>query len=98
MANILQWNLNGLRPQYEFLQKIISTENTDIICLQETNLKSDQNIKIKNFTSYNKNRTDCLIASGGVSVLVKNNLYSYENKLTTTLEAVATTILINNKT
>ena len=55
MANILQWNLNGLRSQYQFLRRLTSQENTDIICLQETNLKADKTINFKNFTSYNRN-------------------------------------------
>ena len=52
---------------------------------------------MKNFTCYNKNRTDCLIASGGVAIFINTKLYSYEIQLSTSLEAVAVTILLDNK-
>lgn len=97
MAKIMQWNINGLRNQYEQLQELIVEENLDIICLQETNLKVNQSINIKNYNCYNKIRLDCLAASGGASILVKNNIYSDEIKINTTIEAVAAKLILNNK-
>lgn len=89
MTNILQWNLNGYKGQYEMLQKVSTDNNIDIICIQETNLKKDETINLKNFTCFNKNREECKAASGGVGLLVKNQIYSEEIQLNTKIEAVA---------
>ena len=97
MANIIQWNVNSLKGKLEILQKLIIDENIDIICLQETNLKRNETVKLSNYTSYNKNRTDCKAASGGVSISIKNTFHSQELILNLELEAVAATITINNK-
>lgn len=97
MAKLIQWNMNSFNEQSEYMQRLIAREKADIICLQETNLKDNQKIKLKNFTCYNKNRLDCLAASGGVATLVKNHLYSQEIKLNTELEATAVSVAIQNK-
>lgn len=97
MATIIQWNINGLKGQFEMLEKLISDTNSEIICLQETNLKEDQQIKLKNYTCFNKNRTDCRSASGGVGLIVTNRIHSQEFHLNTEIEAVAAKLIINNK-
>lgn len=97
MANIIQWNINGYNNHKEYLQFIISDNNAEIICIQESNLKDQNEIKLRNFTCYNKNRHDCTHASGGVAMLINNNLYSKEIPITTNLEAVACKVLIKNQ-
>ena len=60
---------------------------------------------MKNCTCYNKNKSDCLIASRGVKhllllllklLLVKNNVYAKEIKLQSNIEAIVVTLTINN--
>ena len=97
MINLIQWNINGLYNHYEYLQEIIAKFNAQIICIQETNFKEEQTLNLKNFKCYNKNRTDCKAASGGVCILIKNNLYSEPFILSTNIEAIAAKVLINNK-
>ena len=89
--------MNGFRSQYEYLQEIIVKNEIDIICLQETNLKNTDTIKIKNFTCYNKNRTECLAASGGVAILIKDNIYSTNITLNSNVEAVAVAVTIGTR-
>ena len=55
-------------------------------------------MQIRNFTAFNKNRSDSIIASGAFSIIIKTNFISHEYKLDTDLEAIATTRTINNKT
>ncbi|KAE9521635.1 hypothetical protein AGLY_017931 [Aphis glycines] len=65
MNSLIQWNLNvnNLKPS--------------IICLQETNLKPNHNATMKNYQGYFKERqTNPNRASGGVAILVKNNIKS----------------------
>ena len=98
MKRIIQWNINGYKSQHELLQQLIIKEKAEIACLQETNLKENQTIILKNFTCINKNRVDCTSASGGVCILIKNNIYHKQIELNTILEAVAASVSIGNKT
>lgn len=45
MATLIQWNINSLKEQHAFLEKLINSEKADIICLQEKNLKQNQTTK-----------------------------------------------------
>lgn len=60
--------------------------------------KTKSNNQMKNFSCYNKNRTDCLAASGGVTILIKDFLYSQEINLNTEIEAVAALVATENTT
>lgn len=73
-GGILQWNINGFTPQFEYLQLLMNRHNPAIVCLQETNFKDDYVAPLRGYTHYNKNRENYLHASGGVTTYVKNNL------------------------
>ena len=70
---ILQWNANGIRSRTaEFRRYLSSTSNRpDIICLQETNLKSDQHWRL---TGYNLVRKDSNSLKGGVAIYIHNSI------------------------
>ena len=97
MYNILQWNINSLQGHYEILQNLILDYNSNIVCLQETNSKDSQTIKMRKFTCYNKNRSDCKSSSGGVVILINNQIYSQAVQLNTEIEAVTAQIILDNK-
>ena len=63
MTKLLQWNINAIQDQFEYHQQIIAQQQPELICLQETNLKENQRIRLMNDTSLNKIRIDCLTAS-----------------------------------
>lgn len=75
------------------LQIILSEENPDIICLQETNLKQNKITILKNYNKYNRIRTNPNIASGGVSIMIRNEFNVEQINLDTNLEAIAVKIL-----
>ena len=86
---IIQWNCRGLKTNLNELFILISNLLPAIICLQETFLKHDQTLNIKNFTQYNHiNNTDQR-ASGGATILIRNDIPQSEIKITTKLQAVA---------
>ena len=71
---ILQWNIRGLKQNHTSgLQPLISNQNPDIISLQETKLPNND-FKIKNYESYHYVHKKSLIAAGGTSLFIKNNL------------------------
>ncbi|XP_053989865.1 uncharacterized protein LOC128882311, partial [Hylaeus volcanicus] len=92
---ILQWNLNGYRPQKENLQILINKYSPDIICLQETNFKNNFQANIKNYTNFTKNRTNATHASGGVATYIKRSFKATEIILNTDLECVAISVLFS---
>ena len=96
MAKIAQWNINGLYSHIDFMRKLIDDHDIDILCIQETNLKENQILKLNKYSCYSKNRLDCLAASGGVSIIVKDNIYSQTIPINTNLEAVAVEIIIGS--
>lgn len=88
--NLLQWNLNGFHTRNENLKLLLNRYQSEVVCLQETHLKSNNTIKtFKGFNIFTKNRVDCLHANGGVAVLIKIHIQSMEISLCTTLEAIA---------
>lgn len=94
---IIQWNIDGLATHLEFLQKLVNDEKPDIICIQETNFKDQSFIKLKGYEINYKNRTECLRASGGVATYIKSNLNYSNIKVTSKLEAIATSVTIAGK-
>lgn len=95
--NIIQWNINGFYKKIDDLNIIIQEHNPIAICLQETNLKYQQESSFKNFSLFKKNRTEQLRASGGVAILVNSSVPSEEITLHTNLEAIAVTITLETK-
>lgn len=93
-AAILQWNLNGFRPQREYLQKVMHSHSLPIICLQETNFSGEYIAPIKQYTGYTKNRLDTQHASGGVATYVLNTIPHREIPITTRLEAIAVSVFL----
>lgn len=87
--SILQWNIRGLNVNFSSgLQPLIHSLSPDIICLQETKLSSED-FKIRKFTKYHHINQNNLIASGGASIFVKDQLPQREIKLNTNLQAKA---------
>lgn len=88
---LVQWNLNGYYSHLGELPYLIYNTSPYYICLQETRLKPNQDIKMKNYYSITKNRLANTIASGGVAIMIKENIHATEINLNTNLEAVAIT-------
>ena len=95
--NILQWNINGLENNYEFLQELLYNKQINIACIQETNLKDKNTIQMKNYTSYYRNRSECINASGGVGIIIKNTIHSQRILINTNIEAIAVKVTIGNQ-
>ena len=65
---IIQWNCRGLRPRYEELILLLTLLRPSVFCLQETYLKAEDTFTFKGFNTYNHIHSDCLRASGGISI------------------------------
>ena len=91
---IIQWNCRGLKANYNEILILTSLYSPSIICLQETFLKTSDNITFKDFEMFNHIHEDCQKASGGTSILIKSNIPHSSLKLNTNLQAVAITATI----
>ena len=83
MNKIIQWNIRGERVSYSELL-LLNTK----YCLQETHLKNNTTINMKNYYSYNliKQYTD---RPCGRSFIIINNIPHSEITLNTNMQAVA---------
>ena len=96
MNKILQWNIRSFSKNKPFILKLLSDQKPNIICLQETNIKSSKPLKLPGFyTSSRFDRPDG-VKGGGVAILVARDLPMVAFPLSTPLEALATKIFIND--
>ena len=85
----IQWNCRGLRPNFDELSLLIQKYNPLSVCLQETFLKETDNIHIRGFNLYHKFHDTENRASGGVSIIINENIAQSILDLNTNLQAVA---------
>lgn len=95
--DMIQWNINGIKSHYEELQLLLTEHQPIIFAIQESHLKIDQQINIKNYDIHRKDRPDIQHASGGVATLVRKDTHSENVPLNTIFEAVAVNIYIPHK-
>ena len=69
--SILQWNARGLKSHLNELKDYISQPGNyfDLLCLQETHLKSAQNLDLLGYEAVRADRTDQ--KGGGVATFIK---------------------------
>ena len=69
--------------------------NPVAICLQETHIRDESRVSFKGYTAYNRLDTSHERASGGSSVLIRNDVIHSPVKLSTNLQAVAVKITLS---
>lgn len=94
---ILQWNLNGYYNNLNELQILIKEYDPIIIALQESHLKNQHTINLRNYTAFRKDDYNGLNARGGVLTLVKNSFFSSPIPLVSHLQTIAVQVIVNNK-
>ena len=98
MDTLIQWNCRGLKNNFNELKLLISTHNPIAICLQETYLKETDTLNVKNYTLYNKFATvENGKATGGTSILIRNNIAHKELQINSDLQIKAVTLTTNKK-
>ena len=66
MNKILQWNIRSFTKNKPFILKLISEQKPNIICLQETNTKPNEQIKLPGYhTASRFDRPDGSKGGGG---------------------------------
>ena len=94
---IIQWNCQGLKPNYNEVSLLISEYNPSVFCFQDTFLKPDDNIWLKGFNIYNYVHNECMRPSGGVLVFVKSSFPQRKVDLQTELQATALSVTLDKE-
>ena len=95
MASILQWNMRGLKANFEELRIIAKELSPSVLCIQETKLKKYNNPSLPNFISYSAYGPDGPIPYGGSSILIKNSINHSFVDLNTNFQAIALRVLLH---
>ena len=64
-------NIRGIKSKISSLEEIVEMINPTIICLTETNLRQEDEIKIEGYKIYRNDREK---EGGGVLIAIKNEL------------------------
>ena len=88
MTNIIQWNVCGLRANYEELRLLCNQYNPRIVAVQECQLQKNKIINLTGFSGLTKSSPGDK-ATGGVTLYVNKSVLFSEIKLDTDLQAVA---------
>ena len=95
--SIIQWNCRGFKANYNEILILTTLLSTIVFCLQETFLKTTDNINFKNYSLYNHIATENQKASGGSSILVKSNVPHRQIDINGNLQAVAPRSLVDKR-
>lgn len=88
MSRILQFNCNGFFKHLNEIQILIVQQQPEIVCLQETHLKENNQPYLQGYKTYHKPRITNH-ASGGASISVKSDIHTETVRLNDGLEAIA---------
>ena len=78
---IIQWNCRGLKSNYNEILLLLSLLNPSVFCLQEIFLKTDDQLNIRDFNTYNYIYSEGQRPSGGSSILDHSSCPQREIKL-----------------
>ena len=76
---------------------LLSLLSPSVFCLQETFLKTDDQLNIRDFITYNYIYSEGQRPSGGSSILVHSSCPQREIKLVTNLQAVAVSVTLDKE-
>ena len=95
MGTILQWNCRGLMNNHPELCLLSQQYNPVAMCLQETHIADISKVSFKGYIPYHKLDNSHARASGGSSILVRNDVIHSPVNLNTNLQAVAVKVTLS---
>lgn len=95
---IIQWNVRGYFARLPYLQQLLDEQQPDILCFQETWLKPNKNIRLRNFQNPPSRLDRTGRDGGGVSIHVRSTIPYMDHCIITNLEATASKVYLPDKT
>ncbi|KAF7266511.1 hypothetical protein GWI33_020192 [Rhynchophorus ferrugineus] len=94
---IIQWNMNGFKFKSSELIFIAGLHKPLVPALQGTNPRTEDFLQFRGFHAIRKERVNTNKLSGGVAILVKQDLVYEEVHLITNLKAVAIKMYLTDR-
>ena len=94
-SKIIQWDVRGTKANLDKLTLIIKNLCSSVICLQETFLKENEKLNIRQHTICNQINKDTTRASGGISIIINNTQLQSQINLNTKLQAIAVSVTLH---
>ena len=91
---IFQWNCNGLLAHIHEFKQHLAQNSYDVICLQETFLKSNKSFSLAGFSVIRKDREGS--RKGGLITLIKDSLNYTEIPVQGSIECITVNIKTDN--
>ena len=88
MTDLIQWNVRGLRANFEELRLLCNQYNPQIVAVQECQLWKDKIINLTGFSGITKSLPGDN-ATGGVTLFINKSVLFSEIKRDTDMQAVA---------
>ena len=88
MADIVQWNVRGLRANFEELRLLCNQYNPQVVVVQKCQLRKEKIINLTGFSGITKSSPGDN-ATGGVTLYMNKSILFSEIELDTDLQAVA---------
>ena len=88
MADVVQWNVRGLRANFEELRLLCNHYNPQVVAVQEFQLRKDKIMNLTVFSGLTKSSSGDN-ATGGVTLYINKSVLFSEIELNTDLQAVA---------
>ena len=95
MNNFICWNCRGFKNKRHEIRELISDHGPICLALQETYLKINDTVSVRGYNCFRKDFHHPSRATGGIAILVSNNVPHTSIPLNTNLQALATQIHIN---
>ena len=92
---IIQYNCRWIKASRNELLLLLTNLQLTIISHQEMFIKANDNINIKSYESYNHIHDTGHNASGGVSILIRNDIPQSKINLNTGLQAIAIKVTLH---
>lgn len=88
-TTILQWNLDSYNKKCDHLKLLVRDYSPQIICLQETQFKPSDVIRLKNYEILRKDYTEGDRACGGIAVFIRNTIHYESLNIVSPLQVMA---------
>src|SRR5215469_6741495 len=93
VLNICQWNVRGFKLNRLFIEQLVNKHNINIIAIQETHLDDDDDIYLKHFQIFRKDRNS---RGGGVLIGIHDSIICQPLNIKSNLELLAIDIIMEN--
>ena len=87
--SILQWNIRGLRPNFNDLSRFLNSHNPIIVALQETKLSSSYPVHVPHYIIFRQDLFSSTIAHGGTMLAIHSSIPCRRLQITTDLQTIA---------